>query len=191
MSSSTTRMTGTSMALVSCWTLRLSSMYLTIEMRMRALPCQRKMRSMLGVRIAGDEVLDLAVIVGQHHHGHVEPGGLDLARQLRGVHVGDLQVGDDQVEARLRARQLQRFCSGGDVGHAGNLVQVQLQRLADQQLVEAAVLAQDEGVVEAGDQQDVVHAERHQVLEAFEQAFGLGRGIGCWSGGTQSIFALR
>ena len=54
----------------------------------------------------------------------------------------------------------------------GNLVQIQLQRLADQQLVEAAVLAQDERVVEAGDQQDVVHPERHQVLEALEEALG-------------------
>ena len=46
MSSSTTRITGTPMASVSCSTLRLSSMYLTMEIRMRALPCHRKMRSM-------------------------------------------------------------------------------------------------------------------------------------------------
>ena len=64
-------------------------------------------------------------------------------------------------------------------------MQVQLQRLADQQLIKAAVLAQDERIVQAGDQQDVVHAERHQVLEGVEQALSLRRGIGCWSRGGQ------
>ena len=65
---------------------------------------------------------------------------------------------------------------------------LQLQRFADQQLVEAAVLAQDEGVVEAGDQQDVVHAERHQVLEGVEEALGLG-GASC-AGRVVVKFAL-
>ena len=64
------------------------------------------------------------------------------------------------------------------MGDAGDLVDVELQRLADQQLVQAAVLAQDEGVVEAGDQQNVVHPERHQVLEAVHQAFRKRRGTG-------------
>ena len=41
-----------------------------------------------------------------------------------------------------------------------------------QQLVEPAVFAQDERVVEAGDQQDIVDLKRHQVLEAFEEALG-------------------
>ena len=57
-----------------------------------------------------------------------------------------------------------------------------------QQLVEPAVFAQDERVVEAGDQQDVVHAERHQVLEALEEALGgkggIGSGASAWSCAT-------
>ena len=122
--------------------------------------------------------LYLAIVVGQHDYGHVETGGLDFAGQLRGVHVSEMQVGDDQVETPLRVRQLHRLRSGGDVGDAGNMVQIQLQRFADQQLVEPAVFAQDEGVVEAGDEQDVVHPERHQVLEAFEEALGRREGIG-------------
>ena len=132
----------------------------------------------VGLRIARDEVLDLAIVVGQHDHGNVETGGFDLTSQLRGVHVADLQVGDDQVEAPLRLRQLHGFLAAGDVRDAGNLMQIELQRFADQQLVEPAVFAQDERVVEAGDEQDVVHAERHQVLEAFEEAFGGRSGIG-------------
>ena len=60
----------------------------------------------VGAGIARQEVLDLAVVVGQDDDRNVEAGGLDLARQLRGVHVAQLQVGDDQVEAALRLRQL-------------------------------------------------------------------------------------
>ena len=51
----------------------------------------------------------------------------------------------------------------------GNLVEIQLQRFVNQQLIETPVFAQDERIVEAGDQQDVVHSERHQVLEALEE----------------------
>ena len=98
----------------------------------------------VGVRIARDEVLDLAIVVGQHDHGDVEPGGFDLTSQLRGIHVADLQVGDDQIEARLRSRQLHRFLAAGDVRDAGNLMKIELERFADQQLVETTVFAQDE-----------------------------------------------
>ena len=57
-------------------------------------------------------------------------------------------------------------------------MQVQLQRLADQQLIKAAVLAQDERIVKAGDQQDIVHAKGHQVLEALEEVLRSVRQIG-------------
>src|SRR5271157_34432 len=69
---------------------------------------------------------------------------------------------------------------------------VQLERLADQQFVEAAVLAQDERIVQAGYQQNIVHAEGHQVLEALEEVFGLGCGVVCWScGGYHLPFSLE
>src|ERR1017187_6105861 len=135
----------------------------------------------IGLRIARDKVLDLAVIVGQNDDRNIETGGLNFARQLRGIHVAHLQVGHDQVEARLGARQFQRFRSAGDMRDAGDLMNVQLQRLAHQQLVEAPVLAQDEGVVQAGDQQNVVHAERHQVLEALELELRGRDRIGNWA----------
>src|ERR1019366_366733 len=110
----------------------------------------------IGLRIARDEVFDLAVIVGQNDDRNIETCGLDFTRQLRGIHVADLQVSHDQVESRLGAGQLQRFGSAGNMRDAGDLMNVQLQRLAHQQLVEASVLAQNEGVVQAGDQQNVV-----------------------------------
>ena len=58
----------------------------------------------VGVRIAGDKVLDLAIVVRQHNYRNIESGSPQLARQLRRVHVADVQVSDDQVEARLRQR---------------------------------------------------------------------------------------
>src|ERR1019366_7795740 len=131
----------------------------------------------IGLRIARDEVLDLAVIVGQNDDRNIETRGLDFTRQLRGIHVADLQVGHNQVESRLGARQLQRLRPARDVRDAGDLMNVQLQRLAHQQLVEAPVLAQNERVVQAGDQQNVVHAERHQVFEALELELRVGCGI--------------
>ena len=42
------------------------------------------------------------------------------------------------------------------------------EELAEDELVEAAVLLQREGVVQARHEQDVVHAERHQALERLE-----------------------
>ena len=135
----------------------------------------------IGLWIARDKVLDLAVIVGQNDDRNIQTRGLDFTRQLRGIHVADLQVGHDQVEARLGARQLQRFGSARDVGDAGDLMNVQLQRLAHQQFVEASVLAQNEGVVQAGNQQNVVHAERHQVLEALELELRVRCRIGNWA----------
>ena len=41
----------------------------------------------IGAGIASNEVLYLAIVVGQHDYGHVEAGGLDFAGELRGVHI--------------------------------------------------------------------------------------------------------
>jgi len=50
--------------------------------------------------------------------------------------------------------------------------------LPDQQLIQAPIFAEDEGVVEAGDQENILDAEGHQVLEALEEAFGVDDRIG-------------
>src|SRR5579863_1811773 len=128
--------------------------------------------------IAFEEPLDLTVVVGQHHHGSVEAGVLDLARQLCGRHVAHFQVGDDQVETRLRACQGQRFGAAGNLRDPWNLLQVQLKRLADQQFVQTAVFTENVRVVQAGDQKNVMHLERHEILEAFKEALGIDDGIG-------------
>ena len=61
---------------------------------------------------------------------------------------------------------------------AGNLSQVEFERFIDQQFVEAAIFAEDKGIVEAGDEQDVLDLEGHQVVEAFQAGFGIEEGFG-------------
>jgi hypothetical protein len=51
------------------------------------------------------------------------------------------------------------------VGEPGRLVERQIQELTRDQLVEPAVFAERERVIEARDEQDVLHPERHQALE--------------------------
>ena len=59
-----------------------------------------------------------------------------------------------------------------------NLPEVQFQGLVDQQFVETAVFAQNERVIQARYEQNVLHTERHQVLEAFKPLFGIEDGFG-------------
>ena len=128
--------------------------------------------------IACDEILDLAIVVAEDDHRNVELLAPDFAGKLRGIHVTDGQIGYDEVELRIGTGQFERLGTTGDVGNAGNLPQVQFERLVNQQFTEPSVFAQDERVVETGDQKDVLNAERHQVLEAFEALFSVEDGLG-------------
>ena len=68
--------------------------------------------------------------------------------------------------------------TAGDMGDAGDVLQMQFQRVADQQLVEPSVFAQNERIVEAGYQQDVAHPEGHEILECLEELFRIGDWLG-------------
>ena len=120
--------------------------------------------------MAGHELGQRPVVVRQQHHRHREPGLLDPPRQRQGRHVAHLQRRDDQIEATRARGQGQRFFARGDLGEAGRVVQVELQVLAQDQLVQLAVLGEDERVVSAGDQQDVVDPMGHQILEVRRSA---------------------
>ena len=52
-----------------------------------------------------------------------------------------------------------------------DLLQVQFVRLAQQQLAEPPIFAQDKRVIEAGNEEDFLHAKRHEVIETFEPLF--------------------
>ncbi len=133
------------------------------------MPCHRNTRSISRRWIACDEILELAIVVGEHDHRNVESGLLDLAGQTGRVHIANFEIRDDQVEAGTGARDGQGFHAGRYLRDPRDLLKVEFERFTDQKFVQSAVLAQNERVVEAGDEQDVAHPEGHQVLEAFEE----------------------
>src|SRR5579862_652406 len=132
----------------------------------------------IGDGIVCDEILDLAIIVSDDDDGNVESSATDFAGKLRGVHIADGEIGDDQIELRIRFGDRDRFSAARNVRDAGNLAQVQFERFVDEEFVEASVFAEDERVVKARDQKDVLDAEGHQVLETFEALFGVEDGLG-------------
>src|SRR5579872_718347 len=132
----------------------------------------------IGDGIPRDEILDLAIVVSEDDYGNVESSATDFAGKLRGVHIADGEIGDDQIELRIRFGDRDCFGATGDVRDAGNLAQVQFERFVDEEFVEASIFAEDERVVKARDQKDVLDAEGHQILEAFEALFGVEDGLG-------------
>jgi hypothetical protein len=111
------------------------------------------------------EIRQLPVVVGQQDHRDVRTRLAHTSRQLDGVHVADLHAGDDQVDAARLANVGQRLRTRGHPRQVRVGDHVQRLELADQGLVELTVLGQNEGVVQAGYEQDVMHPMTHQVLE--------------------------
>jgi hypothetical protein len=97
---------------------------------------------------------------------------------LRGVHVADCEIGNNQIELRVGTGEVEGFGAAGDMGDSRNLLQVEFEGFIDEELIQASVFAKDEGVVEAGDQKDVMHLEGHQVFEAFKALLS----VKDWSG---------
>src|SRR4029077_4013424 len=62
--------------------------------------------------------------------------------------------------------------------NSGNLLRTQFERFVDQQLVEPSIFPQNERVIEARHQKDVMHFEGHQVFEAFKAFFGVENPLG-------------
>jgi len=115
------------------------------------------------------EVLPFIVVVRHGDDGDVESRALHLPRKRRGVHVGGAKGGDDEVEPPFGRRQHQRFGAARNVGQPRHVRQGEIQELAGDQFVQPSVFLQREGVVETGDEQDVLDPKRHQVLERLER----------------------
>jgi len=125
----------------------------------------------LGYRIAGNEILYFAIGLCKHHDRNIQARLSYLLRQLRGIHLSYCQVGDNQVEAGLRTRKVESLHTVGNMGDARNVLQVEFAGFADQEFVEASVFAQNEGVIEIGNEEYVADPEWHQAIEAFERFF--------------------
>ena len=65
----------------------------------------------IGQGISRNEALDFSIVIRQHDDRDISSDRRNLARQLRRVHSAHGQVGDDQVETGLRARQFKRLHS--------------------------------------------------------------------------------
>ncbi len=77
-----------------------------------------------------------------------------------------LADGDDQVEAARPRPAPARLRAVRHVGDARRVPHVEVEKLAEDDLVQLAVLGEDERVVQARDQQDVVDAETGEIREA-------------------------
>jgi hypothetical protein len=64
------------------------------------------------------------------------------------------------------------------VSDSGNLLLLKFERFPNQQLIQPPIFTQNERVVKAGDQQNILYPKGHQVLEALEEAFRVNDGIG-------------
>ena len=117
-------------------------------------------------RPGGGDLRDLAHVVGQRHDRRLQPRLAEPARELRRRHVAQVGRGDDEVIPRPLARPRQRLLRRGDVGDGGGRADVQVEELLEDDLLELAVLGQDEGVVQARHEQDVPHPEPRQVRKA-------------------------
>ena len=120
--------------------------------------------------VARKERREFARVVREEDHRYSEPGVLDLPRQRRRVHVADVHRRDDEVEAMLAGGERQRLGPGRHAGNARTVPKTEVEEFAEDPLAELAVFRQDERVVQAADEQDVLDAMLGQVLEAPEAA---------------------
>ena len=126
--------------------------------------------------VAGREVGQRARVVGEERHRGPPSAELpDSASELERAHVADVEGRDDEVEVRLDLEEREGLRSGRDARDARDVSEVQLLRLGEDPLVELAVLGEDEGVVQAGDDEDVVDPVGHEPLESAPLGRGRGR----------------
>ena len=111
------------------------------------------------------KLLELAVVVRQHQHRHVEPRVGQLLRELRRVHVARVDRRDHQVELALCRGLGHRLRAARHVRDVRRVMRVEVDDLAHHQLVQPAVFLQRERIVQARHEQDVLHPVGHQVLK--------------------------
>jgi hypothetical protein len=106
---------------------------------------------------AREQGLRFLMVEGKDGNRNVQPGAVHGGGEFQAVHVIEVDVGDNEVVARLAACEFERLGGGGYVRDLRRVVEME-----------------DEGIVEAGDEQNILHPERHEVLEAFKKAFVIG-----------------
>ena len=115
-----------------------------------------------------DDLLALAVVIGQQDDRSIQAAFAHALREPDGVHVLDVQGRDDQVERAFLVEDLHRLGAGRDVRELGRVAQVESLELLADQLVEPPVFLEQVLVIEACDQEDVADLEAHQFPEALD-----------------------
>jgi hypothetical protein len=84
---------------------------------------------------------------------------------------------------RIAPGQIERLGTAGNMSDPWNLAEIQFEGFINQQFAQTSIFAKDEGIIEAGDQKNIVDAKRHQVLETFEPLLRVNDGLGnAWQG---------
>ena len=113
----------------------------------------------------GQHGLQVAHIVGQQDDGHPHTGGAQTAHQLQHMHVAHIHGKQHHVNRMAALQQLQRLAGPAHPRKLGGMHQVQVGELAGEQILQLAILGQQEGVVHAGHQEDFPHPMLDQLLE--------------------------
>ena len=92
--------------------------------------------------------------------------------QIDDAHVADVHGGDDKVETAVGAGERQRLAAAARVMQARRIVRVEAEEPPEHALAQLAVFRQDERVVQARDEQDVVHAIACEILKSVQTAPG-------------------
>ena len=66
------------------------------------------------------------MVKGKHGDRNIETGAAHGGGQFQAIHIGEMDVADDEVVTRLGARQLKRLGGGGDVRDLRGVLEMKL-----------------------------------------------------------------
>ena len=135
---------------------------------MRASPCHRKTPARSAGIVRGEKIADRARVVREERDRRLDAASAQPAGERRRVHVADVQRADDQVVAAVVGRARERLGAGGDARQRRRVAQVEVEELAEDELVQLAVLSEGERIVQARDEQDLLNAELREI-QALDQ----------------------
>ncbi len=111
----------------------------------------------------GVEQRHVAHVVGERDDRRVDAGLAQPLRERNRRDLADAGRRDDQVVADAIRRQRQGGLDRGHVRDARRVPHVEIEKLFEDDLVQLAILGEDERVVQTRNQQDVVDAEPREL----------------------------
>ena len=115
-----------------------------------------------------EQLRDFTHVVGEDDDGGVDARLAHAVGEGPRRHVAEVARRDDEIVASRVGGERHGLVGRGHVCDARRVPDVQVEELLEDDLVQLTVLGQDERIVQAGDEQDVVNAESGQIGEARE-----------------------